>query len=193
MREGLFPEKRLRILIEGSTSTATPEEHLNQIYVTVLQKSARLGYMEEEKQLLYSMLRDILGSIIILFFPLSADSLSRLLSIIKRKIDRALEGLHSILDIQKDPGHLVRLYYPLFRDFLLDKKRCGDPNFWVNEKQAHRTLTDSCIRLISKTFKQNICGVDASGVLITDVESGRMKQYLPSKIQYTCLYWMQYI
>ena len=52
----------------------------------------------------------------------------------------------------------------------------------------HQTLAANCIQLMSKTLKQDIGGVDAPGVLVTDVEGSRVKQYLPSEVQYACLY-----
>jgi hypothetical protein len=192
IREGLFVEERLRILLEGGISTATPEEHLNALYITVLQDSIRPGYTEQEKQRLCSILRDILGSIIVLFSPLSADSLSRLPHLTKRKVDQALKDLHAILDIPKDQTRPLRLHHPSFRNFLLDKDRCGNPKFWVDEKQAHRTLADSCIQLMSASLKQDICGLGTPGILVTDIESSRVEQHLPLEVQYACLYWVQH-
>jgi hypothetical protein len=192
IREGLFVEERLHILLEGGISTATPEEHLNGLYITVLQNSIRPGYTEQEKQRLCSILRDILGSIVVLFSPLSADSLSRLPHLTQRKVDQALKDLHAILDIPKDQTRPLRLHHPSFRDFLLDKDRCGDPKFWVDEKQAHRTLANSCIQLMSASLKQDICSLGALSVLVTDIESGRVEQCLPLEVQYACLYWVQH-
>ena len=138
------------------------------------------------------MLRHVLGSIVILFSPLSADSLSRLLCTQKQEIDQTLQDLHTILDIPEDRTRPLRLHHPSLRDFLLKKSRCGDPNFWVDEKQAHRTLAESCVRLMS-TLRQDICGVNAPGVLVTDVESSRLDERLPPEVQYACLYWIQHL
>jgi hypothetical protein len=80
------------------------------------------------------MLRDILGSVVALFSPLSVDSLSRLLVTPKQRVDRILKDLHAILDILTDHTRPLRLYHLSFRDFLLDKNRCGDSDFWVEEK-----------------------------------------------------------
>ncbi|KAF2176113.1 hypothetical protein K469DRAFT_700434 [Zopfia rhizophila CBS 207.26] len=193
IREGLFADERLRTLLNGDASAAAPEEHLNGIYITVLQNSIRPGYMEQEKQRLYSMLRDILGSIVALFSPLSVECLSRLLRITKQRVDRMLKDLHAVLDISMDQSQPLRLHHPSFRDFLLDKRRCSDSNFWVNEKQAHRTLAASCIRLMSTLLKQDIRGVDAPGVLITSIDSSQVQQCLPPELQYACLYWIQHL
>ena len=195
IREGPFANERLCILLEGDASIAntTPEEHLNGIYLTVLRNSIQPGFSQQEKEKFYSIQRDILRSLVAMFSPLPVDPLSRLLAIPRQRVERVLKDIHAILDIPKDLTRPLRLHHPSFRDFLFDKKRCGDPNFWVDEQQAHQTLADNCIRLMSTSLEQDICGLDAPGVLVTEVESGRVEQYLPLELQYACLYWVQHL
>jgi hypothetical protein len=193
IREGLSAEERLGILLKGGSAPAMPEEHLNGIYVTVLRNSIQPGYTEEEKQRLQGMLRDVLGGIVILFSPLPIKPFSRLLHTTKNQVDRTLKNLHAILDIPTDPARALRLHHPSFRDFLLDNNKCKDPNFWVDEKQAHQTLVDNCIWLMSTSLKQDICGLDAPGALVTDVASSRVEQCLPPEVQYACLHWIQHL
>jgi hypothetical protein len=47
----------------------------------------------------------------------------------KEDVDQTLEDLYAILDIPEDRTRPIRLHHPSFRDFLLDKTRCGDPKF----------------------------------------------------------------
>ena len=125
-----FATKRLAVILEGSgTSVIAPEKHLDEIYITVLSHSMSTDYTDEEREELYSMLRRILGCIIILFSPLSADSLSMLLHATKEDVDQTLEDLYTILNIPEDRTRPIRLHHPSFRDFLLDKTRCSDPKF----------------------------------------------------------------
>jgi hypothetical protein len=192
IREGKrFAAKRLNIILQGSGSAVTvPEKHLDEIYTTVLEHSIAPEYTNEEKGELYRMLRHILGSLAILFSPLSAYSLSKLL---KEDINQTLEDLHSILDIPKDQNCSLRLHHPSFRDFLLNNDRCKNPNFWVDEKHAHQALADSCIQLMSASLKQDICGLNTPGVLVSDVDSSRVQRSLSSEVQYACLYWIQHL
>ncbi|KAL5331204.1 hypothetical protein ACEPPN_000733 [Leptodophora sp. 'Broadleaf-Isolate-01'] len=134
IQEGLFVNERVQTLLEGSTSTTAPEEHLNELYTTVLKRSIRPGYSAKEKEALYGMMRHILGSIAILFSPLSASSLPRLLNVTKQKIDQVLKDVHAILDIPKLDLCPLRLHHPSFRDYFFSKDRCQDPDFWVDEK-----------------------------------------------------------
>jgi hypothetical protein len=108
-------------------------------------------------------------------------------------VDQILDDLHAILDILKDQTYPLGLHHPSFRDFLLNKETCGDPNFWVDEKQAHRTLAENCIRLMLNSLKQDVCGQEAPGTLVTNVESSRIEQCLPPEVRYACLYWIQHL
>jgi hypothetical protein len=197
IREGKrFTVKRLDMILESMASGSTvtvPEKHLDEIYTTVLKHSITPEYTDEEKEESYSMLRQILGSTVVLFSPLSTYALSRLLRVTKEDIDQTLEDLHSIVDIPKDRNRPLRLHHPSFRDFLLNNDRCKNSNFWVDEKYAHETLANSCIRLMSTSLKQDICGLTTPGILVTDVESSQVEHSLPPEVQYACLYWIHHL
>jgi hypothetical protein len=139
------------------------------------------------------MLRQILGSIVLLYSPLSVQPLSRLLSIESRDISQALGDLHSVLDIPRDHTQMLRIHHPSFRDFLLDNDRCTDSNFLVNDKQAHQALTYHCIRLMSASLKQDICTIGKPGVLLTEVKNRHIRSNLPPDVQYACLYWTRHL
>jgi hypothetical protein len=194
IREGKrFAAKRLETILESSRKIViAPEKHLNEIYTTILKHTISPEYTDQEKEDFCCMLKRILGGVIILLTPLSVNSLRKLLHITKADIDQTLEDLHSILDIPEENTRLLRLHHPSFRDFLLDRDRSGNSNFWIDEKQAHQTLAESCIELMSATLKQDICGLDAPSVLVTDVESQRIEHCLPPEVQYACLYWVEH-
>jgi hypothetical protein len=174
-------------------SAVTPEEQLNSIYTIVLENSA-LNYTKPERKKWYKLLRQTIGAIILLSSPLSAFSLASLLDVQGEGIIRTLDDLHSILDIPKpkDRFRPLRLHHPSFRDFLLNKERCGK-HFYVDEMKAHRMLADNCIRLMSNSLKRDICQQEAPGILVADVENSRIEQYLPLEVRYACLYWIQHL
>jgi hypothetical protein len=145
-----------------------------------------LEYSDEEKEEVFDMLKHTLGSIVVLLLPLSTSSLSRLLHLLREDVDRTFEDLYTIVDIPEDPTRLLRLHHPSFRDFLLNKDRCGE--FWVDEKEAHQILATSCIQLMSRTLKKDICEIHAPGSQASQVESSRIKECLPPEVQYACLY-----
>jgi len=189
-----FAARRLNTILRGSSSGPTaPEKHLDEIYTTVLKQSVAPEYTDEEKEEAYCMLRTTLGSIVTLLSPLSASSLSRLLGIRKEVLDQTLNDLHSVLDVPKDQSQLLRLHHPSFRDYLLSRDRCQDPDFWVDEKQAHQILADRCIRLMSASLKQDICDTNAPGMLVAEVERSQVERSLPLEVRYACLYWIEHL
>jgi hypothetical protein len=194
MRKGRrFVRKPLDIMLQGDKSITGPENHLNRIYLAVLKNSFYQIDTEQEKKEQYNMLREILGSIIVLFSPLSAASLATLLHIPKEDVYQILEDLHSILDIPEDQTRPLRLHHPSFRDFLLDKDRSSNLHFWVDEREIHQTLANNCIQLMCNNLKQDMCGQEAPGTLVAEVESSRIDHCLPPEVRYACLYWIQHL
>ncbi|KAH0553188.1 hypothetical protein GP486_006632 [Trichoglossum hirsutum] len=187
-----FARKRLDIILKSSSSAITaPEKHLDEIYLAVLKHSISLEYLEEEKEEVRGMLKYTLGSIVVLLSPLSTSSLSRLLHLSKEDVDWTLKDLYAILDIPEDQTRQLCLHHPSFRDFLLNKDRCGD--FWVDEKKAHQILAAGCIQLMSQTLKKDICEMHAPGSQASQVDSTWIEKCLPPEVQYACLYWVQHL
>jgi hypothetical protein len=193
--EGLFAEERLEMLADGSDRdiAASPEQHLNQLYLTILQKSVQSSYTARELAKYYSMMRKILGSIVALSSPLSVSSLGMLILIREQQVNRMLKELHTILHIPKDHGQPLRLHHPSFRDFLFSKDRCNDENFWIDERQAHATLAADCIQLMSSTLKQDMCGMRAPGTLVADIGEDRVAQCIKPELAYACVNWIQHL
>ena len=205
IRNSKFVKRSLdMILVSSNTTITAPEKHLNEIYIAVLRHCIQ-SYPNEAEEL-QSMLKRSLGSIITLISPLSTQSLSRLLSAVQDEVEDEVEDemdhtlddlrailsdLHAILVIPKDPTLALRLHHPSFRDFLFERARCEE--FWVDEKQAHQVLADGCRQLMSTSLKQDICGVDAPGTLVADVERSRIERNLPPEVQYACLYWVEHL
>jgi len=148
---------------------------------------------EEQGAELYDALKTILGTIVVLYSPLSLLSLASLLRTPAHEAGQTLDGLHSILDLPKDQSRPIRLHHPSFRDFLLDENRCHDSRFLVDEKKAHESLADFCIQLMSKGLREDICLLHSSGTLAKDVTPESVRQCLPMELQYACLYWFQHL
>jgi len=186
-----FAEDRLDEILEGTSLEGTPEQHLDQIYITVLESSIPTTLRPPEKVRLCARQRRILGSIAILFSPLSATALAKVISTSGIQVTQTLDRLQAILDVPKDDPGLLRLHHPSFRDFLLNKDRCRE--FWVDEKEAHQILATGCIQLMSQILKKDICGMHAPGSQASQVESSRIQECLPAEVQYACLYWVQHL
>lgn len=167
-----FTPKRLSLILEGKSSTKEPEEKLNEIYVSVLRNSISDEFDDQEKEEQYEKLRATLGAVVILFSSISTISLANSLYICKEDIGQTLDDLHSVLEVPKDQIQPIRLHHPSFRDFLLDKQRCRNPHFWVDERELHGALADCCMRLMSDKLKKDICDLHQPGALASEVKGG---------------------
>ncbi|RYO66330.1 hypothetical protein AA0116_g2938 [Alternaria tenuissima] len=120
------PQRLETILHNDGGVNAGPEKLLNQIYTTVLGIAfwdPRCTIEEQEK--IQIKIRYVLGSIVALCSPLSAQSLGQLLDV-PEEIEQTLEDLHAILDIPDDQSRPIRLHHPSLRNFLFDQNKCGD-------------------------------------------------------------------
>ncbi|KAJ4287996.1 hypothetical protein N0V90_012012 [Kalmusia sp. IMI 367209] len=187
----VFAMRRINLLVNGQHPNQGPQKQLDGIYTTVL-KDAVEHYNMTEKNELYPRLREVLGSIILLFSPLTASSLTNLLGLPSGHIDQMLRDLHTIFPIPEHNDRPIRLHHPTFRDFILDQTRCSDPNFRVDGKEAHKTLADRCISIMSKMLRQDICNLKLPGTRTRDVDARQIEQCIPSELQYACLYWAEH-
>ncbi len=46
---------------------------------------------------------------------------------------------------------------------------------------------------MSTSLKQDICGQEAPGTLVTNIKNSRIEQRLPPEVRYACLYWIQHL
>src|SRR5436190_21818049 len=101
-----------------------------------------------------------LGCIVVLCDPLSAFSISALLSHgISKDVDIAniLQRLHSIIIIPSDPG-AVRVMHASFPDFIVDQYRCREPDFLIDTSLHHSCLTIDCLNQLN-SLQRDICKV----------------------------------
>ena len=188
-----FGPDRLLDILKNDSSNTKPEEELNNIYTKVLKNSISSRLKQREKDKAYAMLKEALGAIITLFSPLSTPSLARMLHMPEQNVGAMLGGLHSILDIPKDPTRPIRLHHPSLRDFLLNSQRYSDRHFWVDKKKAHEALANHCIRLMSKKLQRNIYGLGDPGAKVAQVPPKNLARCLPAELQYACRYWVDHL
>ncbi|KAM0417445.1 hypothetical protein ACHAPT_012594, partial [Fusarium lateritium] len=189
-------KKRIDKLINGLSSGGGPEQKLDQIYTAVLQDFVRQVSDEQERKELNVVLKQVLGTIAILYSPLPMEPLSTLLGTPLSDVKDTLTDLQTIFyipsNIPDQEPHPVRLHHPTFRDFLLNKERSIELDFRVDEKEAHRALGDRCLALMSKMLHSDMCYLKSPGSLVKDLEPERMRCCIPSDLQYACLYWVEH-
>ncbi|KAH8585978.1 putative F-box and wd40 domain protein [Bisporella sp. PMI_857] len=174
-----------------NNSFTSPTWELDDTYTKILQYS--FNKVQQQKDKVIELFKQVVGSVAIVSEPLSAIALGKLLDLPIQWINRRLQHLHSVLNIPNHQGGLIRLHHSSFRDFLLDKYRCSDLRYWVDEKHAHRTLADACVRLMSKSLMRDICSQTAPGLLVANIERSQIEQCIPLELRYACLYWIQHL
>jgi hypothetical protein len=167
---------------------------LDRIYLTVLGRAvSSSAFRDQEEAELRSAIYTVLATISVLAAPLDAHSLSQILARTSDKVNKALYGLHSILDIPADPRRPIRLHHASFRDFIVDPSRCDDLRFTVDEKQQHVLLAEHCLRHMGEHLRKDICGLRAPGILLYQIDRCQIERCLTPSLQYACCYWGHHI
>ena len=190
------PDKQI---LSSATKSDLSTKYLDEMYEVIVQaavhgdqRADRIGYF-----------RKVVGSIIILYEPLSCFSLSRLLDIAPNTIMNILSHLRSVLSISDDPNSRIQLYHLSFHEFLLSEKRYTDRRLQIDEEKAHATLFECCLAVMCCNYsedsdhsrcplKQDIYGFGHPGGLATDVDPDRLDKRLPPAVQYACRYWVSH-
>ena len=153
---------------------------------------------EQQSKSRIAAFRAVVGPIVLLSNPLSASSLSILLAIPMKKVERVLQPLHSVLNIPRTvdggPDPVVTLFHISFRDFLVDTELKNENRFWIDEVQTHSKLATQCIRLLSSgVLKENTFDDHAPGTRRAEIPKLRIQECLPDAVAYACCYWIQHI
>ena len=191
------PQERLEQVCDLVAQNHLMTEELDQMYTIVLQNSVKGRYTEDEQKRIASRFRRVVGSIVMLLTPLSVSELYRLLQDAslssQRQLEDTLRPLHAVIDVPKEISCSVQPLHLSFRDFLLDKDRCLDPYFQVDESRAHRELAGDCIRSLSSFLQRNMYHLPSSTASIAGVVQSDVDNALPPGIQYGCRYWASHV
>jgi hypothetical protein len=194
------PQEELRKIL-SHTNDRGMSAGFGSVYLPILQQAvATFGEGDKEERL--NMFRTIVGSLVLLYDPLSATSLSKVLGIPIGEIGALISSLQSVLNVPEkadgrtDPLGAIKLFHLSFRDFLVDPKSAADhqdEKFWINEAQAHNQLTGYCLRLLREdTLIEDVCRVKALGTRRTAVSQATIANNLPDEVTYACSYWVQH-
>lgn len=182
---------RLNTIYDDEATTNSPQQNLDNIYTQILKFSVA-DKIERERAELLQLFRHIVGSIVILFDPLSANSLSRLLYIPREDIDDTLRDLHSLLAIPKDENEPIQSLHLSFPEFLVDDSRCP-AEFSVDERITNRNLAERCLQSMSEFLSRDICGLKTPGTLKKQIGPSAVQRCIPDHVQYACRYWINHL
>lgn len=162
-------------------------------YPALKQQFASLQeHQTERRSKVIESFRLVVGTIVSLFQPLSAVSLSRLLGISEGAVSDRLRLLHSVLNIPTDPERPIRLLHLSFRDYLINPQIMKEKYFWIDERLVHQNLSRHCLRIMSLHLREDICGLQHPGSRRSDITIEQIRLNVPIELEYACLYWVQH-
>jgi hypothetical protein len=194
LREQLTDEirkRRVEKIIEGSTQSQAPEHLIGEVYRKVLIFPVA-NLSDDEKEMAFSLYRRILGSIALVFEPVSIPSLCALVDRRESSLKRDLRYFASIIDIPQERTLPLAFFHESFRDYLLCHERSG-PDFWVEKTERHYALFQKCISIMNQHLRQDIANLQLPGTLVSEVSEDTITQHISEHLRYSCLYWVDHL
>jgi len=187
------PTERLFLITSLPQSTIEEGKFgVDELYTQVLQQAFSGVHVETSQQSLH--FQTVVGTILLIFNPLSIKSLSELLGHKTQYIHNTLRSLHSLLLVPESTEVPIHPFHKSFPDFLMDPGRCEDKRFFVEPTGHHAEILLACLRLMEKRLKRNICNLDDYAVLskVKDLSS-RQKAYIGDALEYACKFWAKHL
>ncbi|KAG8957886.1 hypothetical protein FRC03_009703 [Tulasnella sp. 419] len=187
------PKARLHRIIGASegNSAAHPLKHLDALYMQIMM-GAKPDDEDDESEFI-QQLRNIIGTIVLLFDPLSISTLERLLQIEEDGVWSALGRFHSVLSVPLNRDLPVHVFHKSFSDFLTYFGRSGKYWFYINPKEHHGCLATLCLKHMNILLVHDICGVgNALNDEIQDKEQ-RLELHVPHHLRYACEHWSSHL
>ena len=186
------PAQQLSTILE--LRTRSQQSKLDATYLPVLEQLF-VDLTHSERRDLISDFQNIIGTIVLLFEPLSIPALSQLVGISRDVVDNLLDFFHSVLSVPSNSTTPIRLLHLSFRDFLVDPEKANDPEkypFWVDERQTHERLAVRCLELLSTgdRLKRDVCRLRLPGTRRSEIDQKIIYTNLPPDVQYACRYWV---
>lgn len=183
------PKKALEQIIGEKSETAS--EGLDGLY----QRAIELVVDKED----LAVFRSVVGAILAIAShrPLGDNTLTALLKHEPYKhepyvVVGIVNKLGSLLDREEDGGG-IRVRHLSITEFLT--QRTTHPDFRIDLNTTNAELGTSCLLVMLKDLRFNICQLETSSQLnsqVKDLES-RITQYLPDALQYSCVHWSNHV
>ncbi|KAG8690281.1 hypothetical protein FRC11_012683 [Ceratobasidium sp. 423] len=189
------PGKRLRQLVDGNAPDPGFDD-LDSLYATVIQNS-----MVDQAEDTAEYVRQCLGAIVATSMrqPVPMEVLCKLMPahehVNLEVLKKVVEGLGAVLYTDRKHGGAIRVSHPSFVDFMLDKRRSGKFNFWTDPIKKNIELLFGCISTMKCELMFNICALETSHLLNSDVPSleSKIKATVSGQLAYSCAYWISHL
>jgi len=112
----------------------------------------------------------VVGTIVLIFNPLPIQGLSELLGYGTHHVQSTIRPLHSLLCVPENTEDPICVFHKSFPDFLTDPDCCQDKLFYVEPTVYHAEILLSCLRLMEKKLKKDICNLDDYAAVLSEVK-----------------------
>lgn len=138
-------------------------------------------------------MHDIAGALALLEYPLSINSLSKLLRRKQFLVHEDIKHLSAVLVVPDSPDEPVTIFHPSFRDYLLTC--CTDKYFRVDAGNFNAFIADRCLYTMNQHLRKDICNIGDPSILNEEVENldERRNSLIPLELRYACEYWMTHL
>jgi len=189
------PDERLELLFSHRQDTSHEgREGIDLLYTQVLEQAFCDAKSLDHK--FYSHFRFVVGTVVLVFHPLSINTLSDLLRNCgtPSKIYSSLRILHSILLVPDSTEDPVRVFHKSFPDFLTDPHRCTNHQFFIDPLVHHKEILLACLDVMKKRLERNICKLGDYAVLskIEDLPTLRAT-CISNTLKYACQFWTNHL
>jgi len=186
------PDERLALIISLPQDTSREgKSGVDSLYTQVLGQA-----FHDVDEDFYSHFKSVVGAVVLISRPLSVNALSDLLKNCgtPSRIYSALRALHSLLLVPDSTEDPVRIFHKLVPDFLMDPGRCTDHRFFVDPSIYHREILLSCLDVMKRRLKKNICEL-GDYIPLSKVEDLRTRRasYIGDGLGYACRFWASHL
>lgn len=161
-------------------------QSVNQLYSTILEFSFQNATTKE-----ITGFRLIAGTLAILRIPVDKDTLVHLLpeTMADSTIDYILNQLQPVLN-RINPGDpdVLDFCHLSFVEYLTDQ---AQKPFYIDSANQNHMLASSCLQVMNKGLKFNICDLATSclsNAEVTNLED-KIKRSIPKYLSYACAFW----
>jgi hypothetical protein len=189
------PTERLALITSLPRSTVGEgKSGVDQLYIKVLEQA--FHNTDTDNHQLYSRFQSVVGTVLLIFNPLSTNGLSELLkkSHPSLGVPSIMRSLHSVLLVPDNKEDPIQIFHKSFPDFITNPERCKDERFFINPSVHHQEILLSCLDLMEERLKRNICGLDGMVPLgkVRDLPAYR-KTHIGDALGYACQFWTRHL
>jgi hypothetical protein len=177
--DGHDPRERLAILLNREVREQA-ESALDDLYITAL-----LTVGKWNDNTFASDFRAILGIILVSRYPLTLNTIDNLSGLHgERPASHTIRRLRCVLHWSQDGR--VHILHPSFADFLRNRMRCKDDNWYIDKEEHGRLMSSHCLDILSEYLSARQYS-PSSPPSTQDID------HFPEHVHYAMTNWMAHV